>query len=119
MNPDDFFNPNNNPNFEIGQGKRGLTSKEELNQWDPELVYVKCTSCDFLNMMNKMEWFANIPTACSNPICNRETLAHEYIVPNAFLKTLLHKNGVVSEVLIDEPFRQACIVRYVRIQSQI
>jgi len=125
MDPNEFFSMTNNPNYEIGHGKRGLRSESELIGWNENEVRIKClnVTCNDLKTMTKTAWLENIPLECS--ACHTEMLAHEYIVLGAFTKEMIKKynsDGITwtqSEDIITEPFRQACIVRYVKVRTQV
>jgi len=125
MDPNEFFSMSNNPNYEIGHGKRGLRSESELAYWDENTVQIKCLNptCGNFETIPKNVWLENIPLECS--VCHMEQLAHEYIVLGAFIKEMIKKynpDGVTFntvEDFITEPFRQACIVRYVKVRSQV
>jgi len=126
MNPEVFFSMTDNPNYEIGHGKRGLRSENDLNDWNENVVKIECLNkpaCGDKYDINKSEWLENIPLAC--PTCNEEKLAHEFIVLGAFTRERVktyNPDGMTyteKEDTIVEPFRQACIVRYVKIRSMV
>jgi hypothetical protein len=113
MNPEQFFSMTSNPNHEIGHGKRGLRSITELSEWSADIVKLHCFTCFTDWDMTKTSWLNNIPLECPN--CSNETLAHEYMVPDAFTQEQIKPSGIIQQ--ITEPFRRACIVRYVKTKS--
>jgi len=123
MDPNVFFSMKDNPGYEVGQGKRGLRTAEEIYDWDEMKVKLKCLNptCGAAEEILKTSWLENIPTHCS--ICNSEMLGHEYVVPNAFTKEMIKKykpdgSFDTTEDIITEPFRRACIVRFVKVKTQ-